>query len=347
MAKRRRLNPLHAPGPAGASAPAAARDAPDPGAPPLPAAPRSRVPIAEVAAAAAGEAAAEEVGAELVAARREGRLVQALPLEAVEAGHLIRDRLPGAADAAGEEMAALVASIRASGQRLPVEAVALPGGRYGLVSGWRRLAALRHLSARGEGPGTVLAIVRPARSAAESYLAMVEENEIRAPLSFWERASLVARAAEAGVFADEGEALRRLFAAAPRARRSKIGAFLPVVAALGDALPFPAALTERAGLALSRAIREDAGFGPALAERLRGAPPADPDAQAAAIERALRRAEGRSAAKPAPARPAPAAAPPEVALRREGARLVLEGPAAADPGFERRLRRWLAGPSRP
>jgi hypothetical protein len=34
----------------------------------------------------------------------------------------------------------------------------------------------------------------------EAYLAMVEENEIRVGLSFYERARIVARAAEAGVF---------------------------------------------------------------------------------------------------------------------------------------------------
>ena len=127
MAKRRRLNAHHAPHPSGAPpgapapAPAPAPAAARPGAPG-----RGRVPIADVAGDVAGAAAADEVGAELLAARREGRLVRALPLEAVEAGHLLRDRLPGAAESGGEEMEALIASIRASGQRAPIEAVELP-----------------------------------------------------------------------------------------------------------------------------------------------------------------------------------------------------------------------------
>ena len=354
MAKRRRLTPEHIARPVGGPAPAVGWDVGDgsDGAPRREAeggeARRARrdgrAPIADVAGAVAGEAAADEIGAELIAARAEGRLVQALPLRAIEADHLLRDRMPEAADPEGEEMRALIASIRASGQRAPIETVGLGGGRYGLVSGWRRLSALRHLAERGEGPGTVLAIVRPAREAATSYLAMVEENEIRAPLSFWERARLVARAAGAGVFEDEGAALKALFASAPRARRSKIGAFLPVVAALEGALPFPLALTERTGLALSKAIREDAAFGPALAAALRSEPPADAAEQSDMLEAALRPAgskarDGRPAAKPR-------RGPGEVIRRRDGARLVLEGPAAADPGFEDRLRRWLDSASR-
>ncbi len=331
MAKRRRLTAPPA---------AAAADHARVGQAPGGRVPGGRVPIAEVVGGIAGAAGAEEIAAELTAARAEGRLVRALPLDRVDGDHLLRDRLPEAGDAGGEEMAALIASIRASGQRSPIETVELGEGRYGLVSGWRRLAALRHLAREGEGPGTVLAIVRPPQDAARSYLAMVEENEIRAPLSFWERARLVSRAAEAGVFEDEAAALRELFAAAPRARRSKIGAFVPVVAALQGALPFPAALTERAGLALAKALRADAGFGPALTARLRAEPPADPGAQADALEDAL-----RIAAKPAPASAPPAPetpGPAEVTVRRESGALILEGPGTADPGFEARLRRWLA-----
>ena len=49
------------------------------------------------------------------AARAEGRLVQRLPLDAIEDDHLIRDRVIGDPD----EMAALKDSLRARGQRSP------------------------------------------------------------------------------------------------------------------------------------------------------------------------------------------------------------------------------------
>ena len=344
-----------------AEAPAAGTEA-APSAPP----PRPRAPIAQIAGGIASEAALEEVGAALASARREGRLIQALPLDAVEAGHILRDRLESAAQ--GEEMEALVESLKRSGQRTPIEVEETGAGRYGLISGWRRLTALRRLHAEG-GTGTVLAVVRAPAEAADSYLAMVEENEIRAGLSFWERARIVRRAAEAGVFADEGEALRGLFGAASKSRRSKIGAFVPVVAALDGALPFPEAVTERAGLALAAALRADEGFGPALADALRQEAPESPEAQGAALAAALEaRAGCAPAAKPdgdmpaggmageaaervpaprppAPGRPRADAAPRHAPVRLsvEGSRLILDGPGALDPAFRAALKRWLAG----
>ena len=356
-----------------------ARPAPaSPSAEPAPP-PRPRAPIAQIAGGLASEAALEEMGAALASARREGRLIQALPLAAVEAGHILRDRLESAAT--GEDMEALVASLRASGQRTPIEVEDLGGGRFGLISGWRRLTALRRLASEdgpGARPATVLAVVRAPAEAADAYLAMVEENEIRAGLSFWERARIVRRAAEAGVFADEGAALRGLFGAASKSRRSKIGAFVPVVAALDGALPFPEAVSERLGLALAAALKEDAGFGAALAAALGRERPASPEEQAACLSAALDwrtgeteadagetgvgetgavpqggAAVGRAAARasaPAP-RPPSAGRPREgeaprhapVRLTEEGGRLVIDGPGAADPAFRAALQRWLAG----
>lgn len=86
----------------------------------------------------------------------------------------MRDRI--GLDAA--EMAPLVESLRTRGQQTPVEVVALEGGRYGLISGWRRVQALRRLCAEtGDAArfGTVLALLRQPRDAAEAYVAMVEE----------------------------------------------------------------------------------------------------------------------------------------------------------------------------
>ena len=70
-------------------------------------------------------------------ARAEGRLVERLPLAAVETDHLLRDRI----ETDEEEMGHLVASIQAHGQRTPIEVTELAPGRYGLISGWRRIKA--------------------------------------------------------------------------------------------------------------------------------------------------------------------------------------------------------------
>ena len=94
------------------------------------------------------------------------------------------------------------ASIRAHGQRTPAEITMLDEGdedghspyRFGLISGWRRLRALSELyEETGEVRfATIKALMQPEAEAAASYVAMVEENEIRAALSYYERARLVA-----------------------------------------------------------------------------------------------------------------------------------------------------------
>jgi hypothetical protein len=283
MARRRLL-----PTPAFAEAPGVPRAEHAPV--PFPAA-----PIAQIAADAAGTAAARELARALEAARDEGRLVLDLALDAIAPDHLARDRIP----AEDPEMAALRASIRAHGQRTPVEvtplvetdAGALP---YGLLSGWRRLAALKALHAEtGEARfATVRALVRRPETARDAYVGMVEENEIRLGLSQYERARVAARAAARGVFESEEAALRTLFAAASRPKRSRIRAFLELYRALDEVLRFPAHLPERLGLALVERIRQ--GDAPRIAAALAAERPATPEAELALLARLAR-----------PPRPAP------------------------------------------
>ncbi len=245
----------------------------------------TRPPVASVAAGSAAEAALREVSDELTRLREEGRMVLRLPLAAIDAGHLLRDRLISDP----EEMAALSDSLRSHGQRMPIEVSELAPGRYGLISGWRRLNALRALAeAEPERFGHVLALVRRPETAAESYIAMVEENEIRAGLSYWERARLVLRATEAGVFEDERAALRRLFASASRAKRSKIGSFTRLVRDLEPALRFPADLPERLGLALVQGLEQDSTLKGRIETVLQRKVPADAAAEQAALAATLR-----------------------------------------------------------
>jgi chromosome partitioning protein len=265
MAKRKRLTPAPAgrpalgfvdeddPVPAGLETKSMFPRYPDGVARHAPPRPAALPPIAQVAGEAAGVAAFAEVAQTLADARSEGRLILRLPLAAVEEDYLVRDRVL----AEDEEMQALLASLRARGQQAAIEVADLGQGRWGLISGWRRLTALRRLEAEGAGPGTVLAIARRPTEAAEAYLAMVEENEIRVGLSYYERARIVLRAVEKRVYASDKAGLQALFAAASRAKRSKIGSFLRIVRALDAHLRFPAALGERAGLALAAALDRD------------------------------------------------------------------------------------------
>ncbi|SEQ77196.1 ParB/RepB/Spo0J family partition protein [Loktanella sp. DSM 29012] len=225
----------------------------------------TRIPIADVAQDASSSAALAEVAQTLTEARSEGRLIQRLPLDLIDADHLVRDRM--VADA--EEMTVLKDSIRERGQQTAIEVVALEGGRFGLISGWRRLGALRDLAFETKDAAfeTVLAIVRTPSDAADAYVAMVEENEIRVGLSFYERARIVARAVDKGVFSSDRVALSQLFAAVSRSKRSKIGNFVSIVRLLDPVLAHPTDLTERSGLALVQALEADT----TLADRLTAA----------------------------------------------------------------------------
>ena len=244
----------------------------------------STAPIADVARDASSTAALNELSDTLTKARDEGRMVVELPLHEIEINHLVRDRLV----VDETEMRALRMSLRSRGQQTPIEVVALPEGRYGLISGWRRCQALAQIAKEDhDNTPTVLALLRKPEEASDAYLAMVEENEIRVDLSYFERARIVSKAVEEGVFGMERTALQMLFKSASRAKRSKIGSFLPVVRALDGHLRFPHVLSERLGLSLAQALTEDAGFTETVQARLAAAEIDSAEAETAVITQAL------------------------------------------------------------
>ncbi|WP_210879730.1 ParB/RepB/Spo0J family partition protein [Roseovarius autotrophicus] len=313
-------------------------------------------PIARVAGEASLTAAFEEVSRELSTARNEGRLVQRLPLERIEATWLMRDRThPGTGN--DPDFAALLDSLRRNGQRTPIEVVDLGQGRFGLISGWRRLTALTRLrDETGEARfDTVLALLRQPASSEEAYVAMVEENEIRLGLSYYERARIAARAVEAGVFPSTRVALQSLFASASRAKRSKIGSFLALYHALGDAVQFPQALTERLGLALAKVIEADDSAGARLLAQLEDVKTDTVEAEQSLISafvegETAQSAQGLTASDGMVRRrepktvsiPAKNEICPGVFLTQNRVGLQLSGPAV-DPAFRNRLEDWLRG----
>lgn len=299
-------------------------------------------PIARQAAEAAGIAALEEMAETLHRARDEGRMVLDLPLGGIAPDHLARDRLA----VEDGEMAGLRESLRLHGQRMPIEVTPLTAGLpYGLISGWRRLTALKALLAETGDVrfATVRALVRRPETAAAAYVSMVEENEVRLGLSQYERARVAALATERGVFASEKQALLALFAAASRAKRSRIRAFLEIYHALDGVLRFPAHLPERLGLKLVEMVR--AGEGARIAAALRHAGPRTPEAELDVLA---------ELARPAPATRKPrstgADRPSGITLEEtlEGHRLTLrfEG-AAVTPAFRTEVLRLLQGLARP
>ncbi len=349
MAKRKRLSPMMTPSeaPAGpqalsqadieAKGRAGGWDS---------ASPVRQAPIADVAGAAATAAALEEVSEELRTARADGRMILSLDLDSIDESYMVRDRV----EIDPADMQTLVDSLAARGQQVPVEVVDLKDGRYGLISGWRRLVALRQLYKRtGDTQfSKIQALNRTPETASDVYLAMVEENEIRSGVSFYERARIAVRAAEQGVYDSPKAAVRSLFAAAPRAKRSKINSFVLLYEAMGDALRFPSALSEKQGLALAKAVQEDKGMGAAMKSALTTRTHDTPEAELAALKSVVLESNLGSKAKNSGAfkadTPAGYVQGKSVYLRFSKGKLVLDGEGIT-PALEAELRTWLASRS--
>lgn len=295
-------------------------------------------PIADVAGSAATAAALDELAHELEDARAQGRMIVRVDLDAVDETYLVRDR----AGLDPDDLDALVASLRARGQQSPIEVVDFGQGRYGLISGWRRLTALKALHAESPGGGfdQIQCLIRTPDTSSHAYIAMVEENEIRAPLSHYERARIAAKAHEQGAFETPRKAAKALFGSVPRAKRSKIYSFLNVYEALDDVLRFPQALSEREGLAIASAL----GAGDGALDRLRAAlmrsVSETSTQERKIIGEALRPHKEISTPLSAEVEPESDPVAAEISVLRTKAGLVLEGPGV-DAALERDLRAWL------
>lgn len=185
-----------------------------------------------------------------------------LSLDRIEADALIRDRT-GIAPAS---MLELRLSIVRNGLRQPIEVFEIEGraGRYGLISGFRRLAAFRALNdtSRQQRYASIPAFIRQPGSLAGAYAAMVEENEVRAGLSPYERGQIAVRSVALGIFPTIEAAIDNLHASASASKRSRLRAMARVAEALGPVLSTPETLSASQILRLANALR--GGFGDIL-----------------------------------------------------------------------------------
>lgn len=294
--------------------------------------PEARVPpVARIAADAAMQAALQDLADEMQHARESGRLIVDLPLDAIEVQHLARDRM----NFDPEDMSALMASLRDRGQQTAIEVVALENSRYGLISGARRLTALRKLHEEtGEGRFLrIKALIRPAATAPQAYLAMVEENEIRSDLSFYERGRLAHEAARLGVFESPAAAVKALFVHVSASKRSKILNFVTLHEAVGSALSFPEFIPEKLGLALAKAVEKDPSLATEITRRLRSSAPKSAAEERLILDRVL-----------APVRPEQTqhdqAAGQGVQIKGGPGRIILTGTGVTDQ-FIAELSQWL------
>ncbi|MDA5095350.1 ParB/RepB/Spo0J family partition protein [Aliiroseovarius sp. KMU-50] len=226
-------------------------------------------PIAQVAADAAGQspvvdaAAREKLAKDSADADRlrdaesKGLVMTEVPLDQIDMNDMIRDR----ASVDQVELSELIDSISANSLRLPVELYRLKqpgdGKTYGVVSGYRRLLALKHLHDQtGESKfATAKSLIKPIESVPEAFVAMVEENEIRSQLSHFERGRIAVVSTQNGAFETVEDAVRKLFASASKSKRSKVRSFAHVFEELGDLLGFADQLTEKQGLRLASTLR--------------------------------------------------------------------------------------------
>ena len=188
-------------------------------------------------------------------------LITHLPLDTIDATALPRDR--GTLDKAA--LLELQTSIALTGLRLPIEVFELadlPEGsiaphRYALISGLRRLTAVRTLrDLRGNGDfTTIAAVIRTPASIPAALAEMVAENEVRAAPSPWDRGRILVELVHQGHFPTIDAAVEGLHPTASRQKRARLRACAGVVEDLDSLLTSPEDLTENRLLRLASALR--------------------------------------------------------------------------------------------
>ncbi|WP_435257223.1 ParB/RepB/Spo0J family partition protein [Thioclava sp. FR2] len=188
-----------------------------------------------------------------------------IPLDQINADILPRDRsLPSA-----EEQDDLVRSIETLGLHTPIEVFGLETTAdqpcpYGLISGYRRLTAFRTL-----GRDTIPALLHNPETIHAAMAAMVAENEVRSPISPWEKGRFLARLIEDDRFENIETALTALYPSATRSQRLRLKNCALVADTFHRRLMTPERLTQAQIDRLAAALR--AGGEEAISLTLRAA----------------------------------------------------------------------------
>jgi len=193
------------------------------------------------------------------AAQSEGRVLQNIPLDDVLTSDLPRDRLELDAVASSDEMEELKASIRARGQKEPIEVYRDADGALQLKKGWRRLTALRQLFSESGDEAFAHVVARIDERAGgrlAHYIDMVEENVVREDLTFAEMAqvAITAAADDAVGEPDPAEMVNRLYAALHKTKRSYIRSFVFLLTALEEGIQWPREVSRNLGVDVARAL---------------------------------------------------------------------------------------------
>ncbi len=196
-------------------------------------------------------------------------------------------------------------SIATHGLRTPIEVFTTDPDSpqpYALISGFRRLTAIRALHQLTQNPlyTTINATILRPKTIAEALTLMVEENDIRADLSPWEKGRIAVEARDHGHFATIDAAVACLYPNADKMRRSRLRALALLVDELDGHLTAPETLSQRQALRLAAALR--AGFTDLIRTALDEAHTKTPEANWTLLQPILDEAE-QSLKDPTPYRP--------------------------------------------
>jgi ParB family transcriptional regulator, chromosome partitioning protein len=177
---------------------------------------------------------------------------------------LLRDRVTLDPDAQTE----LRLSICQDGLRQPIEVWRLSqprdGHLYGLIAGLRRLTAFQELHGMNNLPcyAAIPAFVRPVADLPAAMRLMVTENEIRAPITPWEKGSLLVGLVAEDLFPTLDAAIEGLYPALSRQRRNRLRSLALVFQEMEGDLTTPDLLTQAQMEQLAAGLR--AGLGPVI-----------------------------------------------------------------------------------
>ncbi|SEW37922.1 chromosome partitioning protein, ParB family [Aliiroseovarius sediminilitoris] len=239
---------------------------------------------------------------EHVRLKKAGLITDLIPLTAIRADKLTRDRKPGR----DEDLDELKASIRDVGLSNPIRIEQVGEGVYELVQGFRRLTAFQELyDETGDDAFARIpaGLIAHGEELELLYRRMVDENLVRRDISFAEMAELArGYVADPETSAqDSDEALTALFGSLSRQKRSYIKHFMVLLDAIGSHLKFPEAIPRALGLSLEKRLVSEPGLAAKVRSALAAAFVSTPDAELAVL---------REHATPAPLPKKPATAKP-------------------------------------
>lgn len=196
---------------------------------------------------------------EHVRLKKQGLIVDLIPLELIDTSKLVRDRH----SAPDMELLELKDSIKAIGLSNPIKVEQI-GERYELVQGMRRLSAYRELLVEaGEAYAKIPAsLVAHGETIEALYRRMVDENLVRKDISFAEMADLaIAYAADPYTDCDAPDkAVATLYKSASYTKRSYIRSFITLMERIGEALEHAPYIPRSLGLSLVKRMEEVGGI---------------------------------------------------------------------------------------